>query len=232
MDRNKGAAAMKVRVVKFSVLLNVLALASLLLAQEQTSISQPHVMAMESSALATGPSAVIARLGSGSQTSPPKTSGEYHDSQYGVSLSVPSWWWFTTVIRWGDHENTLQFWEQGSQARVALYYKIFTTPQRLNPNEMEQLLLRQMTAKAKQRKREGLEDYHVRRNSYAQRMINGRPAISWVGDYTEHGKNMSEYLVRVRSEKVNALFFASMPTEELDNFREEFDNVVETLEIP
>jgi hypothetical protein len=171
------------------------------------------------------------------QTGLSKASGEYRDSQYGVSLSVPPWWWFTAVRRWGDHENTLQLWEQGSQARAALYYKIFTTPQQLTPNETDKQLLRQITAKARQRKREGLEDYHVRENSYEQRMVNGRPAISWVGDYTEHGKNgkkknMSEYLVRVRSDKVNALFFASMPTEELDHFREDFDNVIETLEIP
>jgi hypothetical protein len=228
---------MKVRVVAFSLSFTVLALASLIFAQEQTSISQTHVIVSGTSALAIGGGVGIAQLGPGSQTGLSKTSGEYRDSQYGVSLSVPSWWWFTAVRRWGDHENTLQLWEQGSQARAALYYKIFTTPQQLNPDEMDQQLLRQITAKAKQRRREGLENYHVRRNSYEQRMVDGHPAISWVGDYTQHGKNMSEknmseYLVRVRSEKVTALFFASMPTEELDNFREDFDNVIETLEIP
>lgn len=43
---------------------------------------------------------------------------------------------------------------------------------------------------------------------------------------------MSEYLVRVLTDNVNALFFVSMPTGEIDNFKQDFDHILETLEIP
>jgi hypothetical protein len=43
---------------------------------------------------------------------------------------------------------------------------------------------------------------------------------------------MVEYFTRVRSETTNALFFARLPAERLDDFKTHIDPIIFTLQIP
>jgi hypothetical protein len=51
-------------------------------------------------------------------------------------------------------------------------------------------------------------------------------------DYTQNGRKMVEYFTRVRSETTNALFFARLPAERLDDFKTHIDPIIFTLQIP
>jgi hypothetical protein len=158
---------------------------------------------------------------------------EYRDGESGVSLSLPPGWIWTGPERSGNRESTLFLREPGSGQEIKLYVKNLDPPEEIMPaKKMDKRLVKQARRKAGQRIREGFENYRNREDSFELRAINGRSGMRWVADYTQNGRKMVEYFARVRTENTNALFFARLPAEQLDDFMVRIDPVIETLQIP
>jgi hypothetical protein len=157
---------------------------------------------------------------------------QYQDPWLGDSLSLPSGWTWAEPKVMQDQKMILTFIEPGTLQSMKLYVQLLSPPEEVMPAaRMNKRLLKQAEAKVRQRTREGYENYRLREDSCVLKSVNGRSALSWVDDYTLNGRHMVEYLTRVRSEKTNALFFARLPADQLDNFRERIDPIIETLEI-
>jgi hypothetical protein len=157
---------------------------------------------------------------------------EYRDPWLGDSLSLPSGWTWNEPKVMPDQKLIMIFKEPGTGQAVRLYVQLLDPPEELMPAaKMNKRLLKQAEAKVRQRTSEGYENYRLRKDSCELKSINGRSALSWVDDYTVAGQHMVEYLTRVRSEKTNALFFARMPAEHLEDFKAQIDPIIETLQI-
>jgi hypothetical protein len=157
---------------------------------------------------------------------------EYHDQQSGVSFSLPPGWTWTGPRAMEDQESILTLKEPETAQILLLYVKLLDTPEEVMPaQKMNRRLLKQAEAKVRQRISEGYRNYRLRENSCVLKSINGRSALSWVDDYTVGGNHMVEYLTRVRSEKTNALFYARLPAEQLEDFQARVDPIIETLQI-
>jgi erythromycin esterase-like protein/beta-lactamase regulating signal transducer with metallopeptidase domain len=158
---------------------------------------------------------------------------EYRDPKYRVSFTLPSGWEVSRSLRWGNEETTVWFSAPGLDSRSpALYYQPQELTEKLSPEEASRTLAARSESKAAQRVNAGLTDYHIRQNSCQPRTVEGRPALSCVGDFTRDGQKMTEYLTFLDGEKTAALFFAMVPATELESFRERFDRIIETLRIP
>jgi hypothetical protein len=157
---------------------------------------------------------------------------EYHDDQSGVSLSLPSGWTWTGPKAMEDQKSIVSLKEPETSQILRLYVKILDTPEEVMPAQvMNRRLLKQAQAKVRQRSSEGYENYRLREKSCVLKSINGRSALSWVDDYTVGETHMVEYLTRVRSETTNALFYARMPADQLEDFKARVDPIIETLQV-
>jgi hypothetical protein len=146
---------------------------------------------------------------------------------------LPSGWKWLGPERWGNEESTLILRERETGQEIKLYVKTLQPPEEIMPaNKMNKRLLKQAQRKVEQRIKEGYENYRNREESYELKSINGRSGLNWVADYTQNGRKMVEYFTRVRSETTNALFFAKLPGERLDDFKRHIDPIIATLQIP
>ncbi len=159
---------------------------------------------------------------------------DFQDSKSGVTLSLPAGWTWNNLINDRDEQTSfVVFRDAGSGIELKLYVHILVPPEAITPAEkMNRRLLKQAEAKVRQRTREGYENYRLRESSLALHTINGRTGLTWVADYTDHGRNMIEYFARVRSENTNALFFERMAPERLEDFKAKVDPIIDTLQIP
>lgn len=158
---------------------------------------------------------------------------EYHDEQSGVSLSLAPGWTWAGPKRMDGQKSIVNLRAPRTLQILRLYVQVLDPPEQIMPAEkMNKRLLKQAQRKVELRIKEGYKNYRLREDSSVLKSINGRSALSWVDDYTLNGRPMVEYLTRVRSEQRNALFFARLPAEQLDDFKERVDPIIETLEIP
>ncbi|MGA8504419.1 MAG: hypothetical protein WB762_02295 [Candidatus Sulfotelmatobacter sp.] len=155
---------------------------------------------------------------------------EYQDSGSGVSLSLPPGWRWIGPDRWGEQQSTLLLREPETHQEVRLYVQILSPPDLISAEAMDKKLSRRVQHKIRQRTREGYKDYHLRENSCELHSLGGRSALSWISEFTENGRNMVEYVTRVRSENTNARFFAKLPAERFDDFKRRIDPVIDTVD--
>jgi hypothetical protein len=167
-------------------------------------------------------------------TVPAYSQMEFRDDKAGVALSLPPAWTWNNLVNERDEQTSLVvFREAGSGIDLNLYVHMLVPPEAITPAEkMNRRLIKQAQAKVRQRLREGYQNYHLRESSLALHAINGRSGLTWVADYTDHGRDMVEYFARVRSENTNALFFARILPGQLDDFKAKIDPIIETLQIP
>jgi hypothetical protein len=76
--------------------------------------------------------------------------------------------------------------------------------------------------------------YYLLPNSCEARTVDGRSSAQHsIADFTSYpSRSMAEYRTFVRSNSMLALFFGSVPVDELDSYRKRLDPVIETLRIP
>jgi len=150
-----------------------------------------------------------------------------------VSFELPAGWFLTTGMRWGTHETTLSILDRASGATATVYYQYPIVAK--IPVDLDAALRAGMEAKVKQRRdREGLKNYHVRAGSVQTSVVDGRPALSFIGDFTgPRGQAMNEYMLRVLGSDAKAEFFVHMPARaDLGAFTARLGEVIQTLRIP
>jgi hypothetical protein len=130
-----------------------------------------------------------------------------------VSFELPQGWKLTGGVRWGDHETTLQFFDTQSGQWANAYYQYPLT----NPPapDLDAVLRLGLEKKIRQRNGEGLVDYSIRKDSVQQAIVDGRPALSWVADFTARGPGhprMTEYMFRYIGANGKADVFTQMPS--------------------
>jgi hypothetical protein len=168
---------------------------------------------------------------------------EYHDSEFGVSFRLPPSWIPLRAVRWWDpgwegtrtaeRATTVTLRHQESNDVVRVYYRLNNNTTATNPEEVRKVLLASIDDKISQRRRqEQFSDYIMRKGSCESREIAGQSAITWVGEYTQNGKKMAEYLVWIQNQKSLVEFFAQVPAEELDRVRQEVEPLVESIRLP
>jgi hypothetical protein len=85
--------------------------------------------------------------------------------------------------------------------------------------------------KVTQRRNAGLADYNMRDDSCRPRTIGTLRALSCIGDFTEQGKSMAEYLTWIEADGTAALFFARAPLAEFEKMRERLDPVIDAVQL-
>jgi hypothetical protein len=149
-----------------------------------------------------------------------------------VLFQLPAGWVLTGGVRWGHHETTLSILDTASRTAASVYYQY--PIQSTIPANLDAALISGMEAKVSQRQREGLKDYHIRTGSGRTSVVDGRPALSFVGDFTApRGQPMSEYMLRVLGANTKAEFFVKLPAAaDLSSFVNRLGSIAETLRIP
>ena len=156
---------------------------------------------------------------------------EYRDPDFAVSVKLPRDWKIGRAVRWGDHETTAPLLAPEKAEAGSLYFRMRPNPAR-SDDETRKLLLTYPKEKAASRVTAGLPDYHLRPDSLEPRTVNGRPALSCIGEFTQNGEPMVEYLTWVSGSEANALFFARVPATGLAALRQRLDPVIESLKLP
>ncbi len=76
---------------------------------------------------------------------------------------------------------------------------------------------------------ERFEAYELREGSWTERTIEGRPAISFVGDYIRDGKPWVQYRLYTMTDDLRLEFIFRTPTDRFEGLRAAFDSVAENL---
>jgi len=74
------------------------------------------------------------------------------------------------------------------------------------------------------------DDYQLREDSWAERTIDGRPAISFVGDYRRDGEDWVQYRLYTITDDTRFEFIFRTPSESFDEYRAAFDSILENLD--
>jgi hypothetical protein len=124
-----------------------------------------------------------------------------------VSFELPQGWRLVSGHRWGEHETTLQLADAESGTRLALYYQY---PLQKTFADARVALHQWIDMKVRQRRGEGLTDYHVQPGSARDLVIGGQPAESFVEEFTAAGKPEAEFILHVLGQTTKAHFFLRM----------------------
>lgn len=157
----------------------------------------------------------------------------FNDPKMGISLTYPAGWEVTDGMRWGldFRENTFRFralWPL--QSSPSLYYQGFR-PDSPRPSNVTAWLLE--GAKKKEASRQArIGDYSNDPQTVTVRNFGGRPGLGYMATFTEKGRKMAEYNVRVVGEKAYVMFFTFGPLEDILSIRTEIDQMAETVRVP
>ena len=160
---------------------------------------------------------------------------EWRDPETNVRFDLPEGWSIAQTQRWGKQETTVALKDAlvSAGTRPALYYRMERLPIARTPEEVEKSLLGGLLAKAGQRSREGVKDYKERAASRRRHEVGGRPALTWIADFTARDdKPIVELFTYIQSENTTALFFSKLSPDDLAVFQERFAPVVDSLRIP
>jgi hypothetical protein len=157
----------------------------------------------------------------------------FNDPVMGVSLTYPAGWEVTGGMRWGlDYrENTFRFRAQWPlQSSPSLYYQGFR-PDSPRPANVAAWLLE--AAKKKEASRQqGGGDYRNDPQSVTLRNFGDRPGLSYLATFTQNGRKMAEYNVRVVGQKAYVMFFTFGPLDDILSIRTEIDQMAESVRVP
>ena len=71
----------------------------------------------------------------------------------------------------------------------------------------------------------------VRPDSWKERKVAGLPAMSCIADYTDGKRKMIDYCTCVRGKTIGLKFSASVPQDQFDAYRKQFDPIVDSLKV-
>jgi len=164
----------------------------------------------------------------------PQGSTIVQDPDAPISFELPAGWRLASGMRWGTHETTLTFRDTQSGLWANAYYQY---PLQNPPApDLEGVLRFGMENKVKQRQHEGLKDYRIRPESVQPAVVDGRPALSWVADFTARGPRrqpMTEYMLRYIGANGKADVFTQLPSSfDVGGFVNRMMPIIQSLRIP
>lgn len=157
--------------------------------------------------------------------------GSFHDKQAGVSGQLPDGWMLAGARRQSGGATTIYFRSpRFPAARSSLYYETNAAPREASPEDLMEYLRKSALSKQdERRKMPQFIGYTIRDGSYVDKTIDGRPALSWLADYTWRGSPWSEYLTRIHAPNTNLLFFVTGPSQTVKELAPAFDQMLRTV---
>jgi hypothetical protein len=77
--------------------------------------------------------------------------------------------------------------------------------------------------------RERFEAYELREGSWTERTIDGRPAISFIGDYKRDGESWVQYRIYTMTDDLRVELIFRAPADRFEELRPAYDSVVDNL---
>jgi erythromycin esterase-like protein len=163
--------------------------------------------------------------------SPVLDAREYRDAPAGITLALPAGWSMRQAMKFGYQETTVPLVIAGSPAIPAFYYKQLEEPLKLSAEQLRAKYRSDSEGKVRQRIEAGRAGYHIMPDSYRDFTMGDRPALACVAEFTQEGRTMAEYFIRVYRDNLVTMFFATMPAEELERFKPRFDALAAALKM-
>ena len=154
----------------------------------------------------------------------------YSDPDYSAVFTLPAGWTVSSSFHWGDRETTAVLQSPGMSGRLSLYYQARKPDEDISPEARERSLAGAMDAKVAQRNASGLT-YAARQDGCRSRLVDGSPARSCVGELTQNGAVLLEYLTWVEAGRTRFLLFGQVPAAEFDNYRKQVDAVLNAIRL-
>jgi hypothetical protein len=176
-----------------------------------------YLVKFEASGMITALLQTIGRIGS-------PTAGTYRNEKLGFSIATPAGW----SVDGSDSltaktKSLVQLVDPDSFAIVTL------AAEPVKPEEAATAAA--LRAEAEKNLGEK-DDQKVRPDSWLVRQVGGRPAISWLADFTDpFSRKLVVYTVRVRGESTRADFKVMAAANEFDAVRTRVEPMIETLTV-
>jgi Protein of unknown function (DUF3108)/Tetratricopeptide repeat len=149
---------------------------------------------------------------------------EYHDQRLGFTLSVPAGWY---VYEFGE--------DKAGATKIYLIDPDGAAICVLNAGALELTQIdvtkpvREYAQDRVSRSQLRLKGYTVRPDSWVERSINGRSAVSYVADYMERGQAMTEYRTYVLGEATLSRLRVFCEADRLDEVKPTIDQILSTF---
>jgi len=169
--------------------------------------------------------AVIAELASVEQIKPGETR-QYENAQCGFSLTSPNDWFFHVLRE--DKPGDVKAFILDPQGDA---YTEMTVVKNADMKAEEQESLRKWMDGKVESLGKMKKDFVVRADSWQERTLAGRSTLSVVADWSGGKQKKVDFYAAVRID-AGVLFFAySIPAAQFDDFRKQFDAIIDTLKV-
>ena len=144
----------------------------------------------------------------------------YDDKKLGFSLAAPSDWFFYAA------SGTVFFLDPQMAAESTL-----RTAKVADLKPAEQKSLRAWAEAGAAEAGRAKKDFKVRSDSWKERTISGLPVISLVADYNDGKRKMIGHYTYIRGKTMGLKFAATMPQDQFDGYRKQFDPIVDSVKV-
>lgn len=148
----------------------------------------------------------------------------YQDEKQGFSIAAPSDWFFYAPAADGKDATRVLILDPEAAAVSTL-----NVVKLANLKEEEQKSLRAWAEAGIAEAAKTYKDFAVRADSWQDRTISGRPALSAIADFTDGKKKMATYYTFYRGEAVGLKLATTVRQDALDAFRKQFDPIIDSM---
>jgi tetratricopeptide (TPR) repeat protein len=176
---------------------------------------------------------VVGELTSTGIITPDQKKSTYANEKSGLSLTVPSGWYFYEQDMPGEKNLDIVFLldPQVTGTNTISVAKA-TNNDAKDVKADSKKALKDWADESVAVKSKELKDMKIRPDSWQYRTVGGLPAVSFISDYTIDQQKKSSYAVFVMGQTTKAeLMITLCDPDKLDALRAEFDKIVETLKI-
>ncbi|UCE59755.1 MAG: tetratricopeptide repeat protein [Phycisphaerales bacterium] len=152
----------------------------------------------------------------------------YRNEDFGFSMAAPAGWFFFEHDSPGnDNVRRVSLLDPESEVHQAIL-EVLKKPAPIDYAPLAEIARDQIGGV-----KTFLKDYKLRKEGWTEGEISGIPAVSFVGDYRDAEERMVEYriyLVGAQVGKAVATFVFKTSAELFDDYRDVFDNIVESYQ--
>jgi hypothetical protein len=169
---------------------------------------------------------VIAELTSIGQIKPGELR-QYEDEKLGLSLAAPNDWFFYYVPATGEKGSATIYFLDPKMVSLSLVFVGKVAD--LVPESQKSLRAWADAVNAELGKAK--KDFIVRPDSWREGKVAGQASLSYIADYTDGKRKMVDYHTFVRNESIVVQFVTSVPQDEFEEFRKQFDPIIDSLKV-